>query len=193
MSKIYFNKYIQLTSNAFSENKLLKSCFIAMLMISFINSIFIHNAINREKTIIIPAGFEFAFEISKNKANDLYYKQMARYLINLRGSVDSGNINNKFSELLTFVHPTCFGKLKEELTNIAKEYEKYTSISHNVIMQENILIKVVDNKSMIVQGIKERIVGDAITKKTPVEYKIDFKIEEGRFWLLDIKENLKNA
>lgn len=193
MNKIRIDTFVQSTSNAFAENRILKICLVLIVGLTVVNTVQIRSAVKREKTIVMPAGIGYTFEISGRSANDEYFKQMARYLINLRGSIDASNVHAKFNELLLMAHPTRHGALRDELMALEKEFVKYASVAQHVTLKENEALTIEDNKKMVVRVTKERIVGNEITRKAEYDYMIEFVMEHGRFWLIDIKERAVNA
>jgi conjugal transfer pilus assembly protein TraE len=186
--KLRITKYLQASSNAFAENTLLKACFIVMLLATVINTVSMMRIIKNTRTIIIPAGLGFEFEIAGDSANDIYLKRMARYLVELKGNVTAANATEKFNELLSLTHPSRYGALRDQWMRQAQQLKQYPSISYYVTIDENKPIKVVANKTLYVHASKQRIVGQEIARKTPLQYRIDFMIEDGRFWLLNIQE-----
>ncbi|MFO1259327.1 MAG: TraE/TraK family type IV conjugative transfer system protein [Gammaproteobacteria bacterium] len=193
MSKIRIDKFLQSSSNAFAENRLLKICLVLIVGLTIVNTIQIRGAIGRERTVIMPTGVGYAFEISGNTANDEYFKQMARYVINLYGSIDASNVHAKFNELLMMVHPTRHGALRDELLAREKDFLRYASVAQHLSLKENEALRIQNNNKMVVRVIKESIVGSEITRRAEVDYMIEFVMEHGRFWLMDIKEKPINA
>lgn len=186
--KLRITKYLQASSNAFAENKLLKVCCVLTLLATVINTVnMIHLAKNKH-TIIIPAGLGFEMEISGDHANDLYLQRMARYLIELKGNISAANVENKTNELLIMVHASQYGLLRDRWIKEAEQIKKYPALSYVVTLKENKPITVENGRRLYIHADKQRIIGQKIARRTPLQYRIDFIIENGRFWLRDIQE-----
>lgn len=188
MNKIYLEKYLQKTSNAFAENRLLKIVVVTMLLVTLINTWITYSAVREEKTILLPLGTNMTFEVTALKANDSYLTHMARYIIDLFANIDQANIKGNFNELLTMVYPKEYGRLKEHFQQYAADFSRYPSIAYRTTLDDSKPIQVMGKKALLVHARKQHIVGDKLTRNEPVDYEISYCIEDGRFWLQNIKE-----
>lgn len=186
--RIRVKDYLQGSSNAFVEKNFYKFLMIGLFIITAINSVTIQQMEEKSRTILIPPSEDYRFEIKGSTADDAYLFKMARYIADTYADVEPGNVQYKLNELLTIAHTDSYQDLRDQFKKRVKLINRYKSISHHTVINESVPIKVIDKKQMIIKGHKYRIVGNIKRPKKGTELRIDYIIENGRFWLKGIEE-----
>lgn len=179
--------YMQESSNIFAENKLLRIVLVAMLVWSAINSVMLTDALADRVTIITPPDESYQFEITSNSANDTYLYRMARHVVFLAGNLTAATGRDQLNDLLRFIFPSNTAQYQEHFNTLAKEIERYPNITSLVELNGASSMKI-KGDVITIDVTKKRLIGDTVVKKERVRYKLTYKIEEGRFWVVDLKE-----
>lgn len=187
IDRVRVSAFMQESSNIFAENKLLRILLIAMIVWSAFNSIMLSNALDARTTIIMPPDGSYKHEVTNKKLDDSYLYKMARYIVFLTGNLTAATGRDQFNEVLQITHPTRYGEFQEHFRMLAKEIERYPNISYIIELDGSNGISVKGN-SITVTATKKRLVGNSITRKERMTYQIDFAVDNGKFWLMDMNE-----
>lgn len=195
------------SDNAFAQNKMLK----VMLGVIGVIGIAIYFQVAELKdsyraVIQFPMDSETA-EVTGRDASERYLMMAAEFFSALYFSATPATVDNEFSALLRFVHPTRFGVMQERLEKEAARLKElktastygdvdwsrgfkkiaYTGKEYNGITHANTLRFDVA-RSVFVGALSEPA---EIENRT---MSIDYVVENGKFYLLDIKlEEKKDA
>lgn len=184
--------YMQQASNVFAENRLLKIGFGVLLLMTVINSVIMFQLKDRQQTHIVPVGGQGNFVLAGNTASDDYLKAMAQYIVLMQGNVSPATAKQQFSELLSLYHPSVYGEAREHYKALSQRLEHYKSISYAVSIQgkQPVLLK---PGEIQVSALRKRIVSKQITHQEPLVYHIHYQIEQGRFWIKQVEEEVHDA
>jgi len=108
--------YDSLLVSAVSSNGFYKAVIAVLLFVLVLLVLFIKQSETKEKTIVVPTGFNQGFTVDGNDLSSEYVIQMSRYLLSLRESFNSKNANTQFNEFLTYLSPTIYGRFKQQTT-----------------------------------------------------------------------------
>lgn len=179
--------FLEKSSSVFTENKILKFCFVCMAVFSFFQWQAVNNLIASAKTIIVPTGSSYKMAIRNSSASSEYLQSMGRYITDLYGDVSVANVDYKYSELLKLSSSISFHKLKKDLSKRSLLIKRYPAISYSMEIDENAKSIFTEN-NLLLPVKKKRIVGDTMEKEQNIKLSIDYKINSGRFELISIKE-----
>lgn len=185
--KKFINHYLQDSSDLFAENKILRYAVALMLIVTLINSVSISNMKDSIVTHIIPVGAAHNFILSGSTANDDYLKSMSRYITHMVGNLTPATARQQFNELLTLWHPTTYSEYRDRFDKLADSLERYPSVSYHVVWDGAAPIKK-EGDSLRIGVIKKKIVGDTVSRKTALQIEINYVIEDGRFFIVSVKE-----
>ena len=108
--------YDSLLVSAVSSNGFYKSVIAVLLFVLVLLVLFIKQSESKEKTIVVPTGFNQGFTVDGNDLSSEYVIQMSRYLLSLKETFNSKNANAQFNEFLTYLSPTIYGFFKQQTT-----------------------------------------------------------------------------
>lgn len=177
--------YLNRASNVFAENRLLKVSLIILLIITIFNSYMLSRALTYQRTVIIPAGFNEKVELKGDSADDAYLRTFTRYVVNLMFSYSHATARAQFSELLLLYAPEAFPLASKAFYRLADEIE--TARVSSVFYIHSILTD--HGKKVIeVKGTEMKFIEDKKLESAPKEYLISYRVQNGTFQLLDVKE-----
>lgn len=181
------NPFMQASSNVFGENKLLKIVLIIIAIGVFMIYSSVNSFMSHQQTIIQPVGRADPYEIGNYTANEAYLFDMAETIVNLSGNLSARSVTDKFNMLLNLFHDSSHGRYQKHFKTLAEEVSKYSTISHIAELARPEPIFVLDNQ-MRIRVKKSRVVGTTV-KPHEIKYLlIDYTIENGRFWIMDMTE-----
>lgn len=180
---IFLNKY----SDLVLRHGALKVAVIALSVVCVYQQKHISDISSSQFTVITPATVTREMKISSSKADSAYMIEMSRMLVDLYASVSAGNVDKKFSELLKLAAPDTFPKLRERLKQRSDLIKRYSSISYYADLNDTPDIKFTSNE-LTINGVLRKVVGNDIERATPVTFLIKYRINFGKFELIDIIE-----
>ena len=107
-------KYDSRLVSATSNNRFLKVVILGLLFILVVLSLYIKQSEVKEKTIIVPTGFNQGFTIDGDDISAEYVIQMSRYLLSLKESFNPKNAAKQFDEFLGYLAPSIYGEFKQK-------------------------------------------------------------------------------
>lgn len=175
--------YMNRVSNTYAENRVLKFFIIVIGLTVFWNTIRIEEAVNRQRTILVPPVMTTPLEISGESASDRTIDAYARYVTGLIGNFTPSTARRQFDALLTLFTPESFQGMKTLLYDLADRIET-TQVTNAFFIQQ---VRVVPER-IEVRGINRQFSERASLGETMRTYLIDYRIINGRFSLIDISE-----
>lgn len=180
-----FNKFLQISSDLFAENRLLKFV-VVVLAVGFVWCAYKVNDIkDKVRTVVVPPHINSKIEISGSWTTESYIREYMRYMGALLWNYSPSTARNQFNELLPSWHPEAFVQAKERLYILASQIEQtgassafyINQIAHNA---ENNYVEVTGNRNLMLQNKTV----EAATKT----YFVAYKVENGRFWIVGVEE-----
>ena len=159
------------------------------------------NLENQQKTFIAPFGSQTGdMWVSGESANTNYITGMLRLIISDYGSISRGTMDAKFSELMSMVYPDRSEGMRQILKKRMERFKSFNTVSEiRELMSEVPRVitenpKDVDYKTSAPKIYRvsfmssvRQVIGDSLKPDKPEKMYVDYTIEEGRFWILDIK------
>ena len=181
---IFLNK----AANTKAQNRLLKLIVMVIGATVLVNTYLLHKYINSRRTVLIPPAMNSRVEILGDKASDEYIKEFTRYTLALILNYTPATARGQFDEALALYAPQVYQKVSKMLYDLADTIE----ITHtsNVFYISGISVN--SDRSLIeVKGLNTRFVQDRHSKSERKTYLIQYKIENGRFMILELSEKTR--
>lgn len=171
-----------------SQNLLLKIGFIALVIVTFLNYQSIETIKKQEKTLVIPMGLHSPYWVGDADADDKYLNYMGRLVASLYQNLTGATVQYQHRILLGMVHPSQFEPMRKKFMNIQKEVQK--SPRHAFYFKPIGLQIDRDGQRLILKGHRVRYFSDGIKPEVPIRIVVDYVIEQGRFFVMDVNDPL---
>jgi conjugal transfer pilus assembly protein TraE len=179
--------FIQSTSNVFGENRLLKILLGVMTVGVWMIYTSVQDFKEHQQTIVIPGGQRTPYEIRNYDASESYIFDMANYIVHLAGNASPSNVNDRLNILLGLFHESSYPRYQAHFKKLIVEIKRFKNISHMAELAYPDPLYVRENQLRI-RMKKSKVVGNTI-KPSVVNYLIvDYRIIDGRFWIMNMKE-----
>ena len=179
-------KYFEEKANYVYGARLLKFAVVVLLVVTVINIIIAIMAMQKQKVVVIPPSLSTQTFISASDASDEYLTAMARYIAALSISYNPAVARAQFNSFLQLVHPSVFPSYKSAFYALAEKIEAGKVSSAYYITSIKVDRK---NNSITLTGLLNQWTQDQqfITNETR-QYLIRYKISDGLFQILELKE-----
>lgn len=158
---------------------------VGSLLINLFQAALNLTLIGSHRTVIVPTGFQKEFWVSDSAASPSYLAEMARHVAFLVLNVSPETIDYNQQKLLQLVHPSAYGKLKNQMLSAKQE------LSDKKITTVIFITEVTADSSKL----NAQIVGDLVaymgeTRMPPQRktYQVRFDYSSGRLTLLGFEE-----
>lgn len=187
------------SDSVFAENKALKIILIVIGIIGVSLYMKVSDLEHSYRAVIHFPGSEEAAEIKGRSASDRYIMMAAEFFASTYFSATPATVDRQFSAIMTFVHPTRHGDLQTRLNDEADKLKRLKTVSTygsvdwgRGFTQEYIReYKNVSHSYRVRFDIARSIfVGASGGHPEDIERRsmaMDYVIENGRFWLLDLR------
>lgn len=170
-----------------AQNRLLGLAVVVMLIFNVMNWYSLQKAQAETNVTIVPIGGGQGMTIGNGKASEEYLRAMARYLTMMLGNYTAGTLRQQLQEVLDQFAPESVGEAQKSFEAIARQVERYPSIASRIRWSGQKPLKYTDSVIQV-QTIKERLVSGRVKDPKTVFYCIEYRIDETRFWVLNIRE-----
>jgi len=179
--------FIQSTSNVFGENRLLKILLSVMTVGVWLIYTSVQDFKNHQQTIVVPGGQRAPYEIRNYAASENYIFDMANYIVHLAGNASPSNVEDRLNILLGLFHESSYPRYQAHFKKLTAEIKRFKNISHIAELAYPDPLYVRENQLRI-RMKKSKVVGNTV-KPSVVNYLIvDYRIIDGRFWIMNMKE-----
>lgn len=152
-------------------------------------------------TIIVPYGSQSSdMLITGENANVEYLTSILRLIISDYGSVSKGTIDSKFANLQSMIYPARVEAMRVKLKQRLDYFKSFNTVSEVSELMNEIPRAITENPADIDYKVSvpkiyritftinvKKIIGDTMSPDKPQKMHVDYTINEGRFWILDIK------
>jgi len=180
---LFLNKY----SDFIARYWVVKVVIVCLSIVVIYQQTFIQELVNNRQTIVVPIGMTKEVKLTNNEADSAYIIEISRKVIDLYASVSAGNVDAKLSELLMLAAPEAFPVLKAKFRQRSDLIKRYSSISYYVQIPDVPKIEYT-SKEIRLNTVFRKIIGTEIDRGRTVTYRIDYRINFGKFQLIDINE-----
>lgn len=181
-------KFLSTIDGLTRQNRILGIALVLMLIWNVFNWGLAKSMQAKTTVVVIPIG-DHGLEIGAGKASDRYMRRMSRYVVSQLGSYTAASARTQYEELLELFPADRVGTVQNYFEKIATDIERFPSISSAVRWVGKAPLKYTDTRIQV-QADKQRLVNGAVTETTPTWYCMDYRIDEARFWLLNIEEKV---
>lgn len=179
-------RFLQITSNLFAENRVLKFVLAGTLVINVSCFIMLYFAVNSRITVLVPPVMNSRVVISGDVASDSYVRELARYISGLAFSFSPGTAWGQFNELLSLYSPTTMPEEKKIFYSLADTVVQTKTTTSFYIhgIKHDIAHKVIEVQGALNTYLDLQPAGSAEKKV----YIIEYTMKDGRFMILRIRE-----
>lgn len=179
--------YLNPVSKVYATNRLMKAILGLMLLFQILQ--YMDGRAMRqnwEQTLIPPCSSD-PYKISKTTASENYIVDMSHYIVSLWGNVSPASVDDKYSILLNMFSEESYPRYKDRLNEISQEIKKYSTISHLMDVHPQDPISINENH-LTIKIKRYKVIGSTVMPPTVGTLEIDFRIEGGRFKIVDMEE-----
>lgn len=180
--------FVHKASNIFAENRLLKFVTACLSLAVIFNSFIVYGAVKYQRIVLIPPKMTGTVEFVQGRPTDTYLRDTSRRIVNLAGTYSPPTARGQFEELLSYYAPESYPTASKEWYSLAGRVEE--SLVSSVFYLENITIK---KNTIEVFGDLKQFAGDTPLGKNSKTYLIDYRIQDGRFYIVSLKEKFANT
>lgn len=184
-----FNLFVQKTSNLFAERRLLRLIVFLIGGIQVFTCLLLVSVLDQQRTILVPVGNPARVSVSGSSADASYLREMGRYIAGLGLSYTPLTVRQQYAELLALFSPESFSWAQEQLYEAADTAE--TAAASSVFFIAD-MADHPEQKFVDIAGTRQMFVQDKKMDEQKLVYRLSYKIEEGRFWIVDFSEKEDN-
>ncbi len=177
--------FLQKTSNIFVQNRLLKFAIGVLGLAVIFNSAMVYRAVKYQRVILIPPTMTGTVEFIQGKPSDNYIRDISRKVVNLAATYSPPTARSQFEELLTYFAPESYPQASKSWYSLASRVEESQVSSVFYLMK----IEVTED-SIELFGNFIQYAGDTLLEKTSKTYLLDYRLQDGRFYIVSFKEKL---
>lgn len=179
-------KYLDTIDSALKNGRMLVVAFGISMAFNVLSWYAWYKAKAQTQVVIQPIGAE-GMQIGNGKADPRYMRRMARYITNQVGTYTAATARLQYQELLDLFPAEKVTGAAQYFDSLSADIERYPSIASQVSFAGNDAVKF--TKDIIqVRVMKERLVNGLVSDRKQVHYCLSYRIDEARFWLLNITE-----
>lgn len=184
-AKGFVNRFLLESENLRDENRLLKFLAVASFLAAFVLSIIVGFQSQRTRIIVAPfGGSSPELLIVGNQPSTEYIAAIARNIVSLTGTFTASSAEHQFNEVLKFVHPSVYDKLRDDWKTMVEGLRQYREVSFATYVMPQKPIEVYGNR-IRVTAQRSRFIGDRVAEDTGV-VEIGYVVENGRFWIKSV-------
>lgn len=161
------------------------------------------DSLSKQQTVVIvPYGAKSAdLLITGESASTGYIKMLSRLIVADWGTVSKASVDDKSAELLGLVYIDRVEEMRKKLNDRAKYFKQFNTISQSMEIASEQRFTITENPQgrlyetsaktiyqLEFTAVKTKYIGTVVKAPETVTFKIDYTVEAGRFWILDIQE-----
>lgn len=177
--------FLQKTSNLFAQNRLLKFSITVLALAVMFNSVMVYRAVKYQRVVLIPPTMTGTVEFIQGKPNDTYITDISRRIISLAASYSPPTARKQFDELLAHFSPESYPRAFKTWYSLASRIEE--SQVSSVFYLEKIEVS---DAAIEIFGNFKQFAGDTLIENSSKTYIIEYRLQDGRFYIVSFKEKL---
>ncbi|CSX09956.1 hypothetical protein FP371_24375 [Citrobacter freundii] len=199
-AKIHTSEAMNNNQKEISDRKLMKTLIVVTMIVSGLTYQKVNQLETKQKVVIVPYGAKSSeMLVTGESASTGYMRMFARLIITDYGSVSRASVDNKFAEILSLVYPDRVEALRVKLNERAKYFKQFNSVSQIMEIQDDQPMQIIENpeganyetsakvKYRFEFSVEQKkIIGEKTQPSETQKFKIDYTLEDGRIWILDI-------
>ncbi|MGB3209294.1 MAG: type IV conjugative transfer system protein TraE [Desulforhopalus sp.] len=179
------NLFLQKTSNLFVENRLLKFVIVILALAVAFNSFMVFRAVKYQRVVLIPPKMTGTVEFVQGRPSDNYVRDISRKIVSLATTYSPPTARAQFEELLPYYAPESYPEASKAWYSLASRVEE--SQVSSVFYLEKIKLQ---ESSIEIFGNLKQYAGNTPIENTGRTYLIDYRVQDGRFFLVSFQESL---
>jgi conjugal transfer pilus assembly protein TraE len=182
---VIFEKFKSEQYKIFLQNQKLTIALVAMVIANLILGVYILAFATNSRTVFLPSfNATQEFWVSGREVSASYLEQIARYISDVLWNVHLDNIKNVKPAILPLVPSDRRNEVDRAIT------QQLSYISDNAItrMFQPITIDYGERNVIYIRGLLKEMTGDIVALSKTTTLRIQYKIDNGRFWLLGVAE-----
>lgn len=180
--------FVQKASNLFVENRLIKFVIVVLALMVAFNSIMVFRAVKYQRVVLIPSKMTGTVEFVQGKPSDDYVRDISRKIVSLATTYSPPTARAQFEELLPYYAPESYPEASRAWYSLASRVEE--SQVSSVFYLEKIKL---NESSIEIFGNLKQYAGNTPIENTGRTYLIDYRVQDGRFFLVSFQELLTPA
>ena len=177
------NIFLQKTSNLFVENRLLKFIIVVLALAVIFNSFMVYRAVKYQRVVLIPPKMTGTVEFVQGRPTDNYTKDLSRRIVNLAATYSPPTARMQFEELLSYYAPESYPEASKAWYSLASRVEE-SQVSSVFYLEK---IKLGEDDIEIFGNLKQ-FAGDTLLENTSKTYLVNYRLQDGRFYIISFKE-----
>ena len=177
--------FVQQASNFFVENRLLKFVIVVMAMTVTFNSFMVYRAVKYQRVVLIPPNLTETVEFIQGKPTDTYMRDMSKKIVALATTYSPPTVRAQFEELLFYFAPESYPEASTLWYSLAGRVEE-SQVSSVFYLEKIKLVK----DSIEIFGNLKQFAGDTLLENSSKTYLIDYRLQDGRFYILSFQEKV---
>ena len=190
-SSFSIHRYIQGSSNLFEENRLLKFAIAGLFATMLVLAMVMYTSARNTRTIVVPFGAGGDLFVTGDTPSPAYLRLMTRIIVSLSSTYSAYSADTQFQELLKIVHPSAYNGLRDTFNVILDDLKTNPTLSIATYIRPEKPVTYTANE-VVVPIEKVRVIG-GVLRKFRGDLRLGYVIENGRFWLISLKEENFNA
>jgi len=182
------NLFVQKASNLFVENRLMKFVIVILALTVAFNSLMVFRAVKYQRVVLIPPKMTGTIDFLRGIPSDDYIRDTSRKIVSLATTYSPPTARAQFEELLLYYAPESYPEASKAWYSLASRVEE-SQVSSVFYLEE---IKLHDS-SIEVFGNLKQYAGNTPIENTGRTYLIDYRVQDGRFFLVSFQESLTPA
>ena len=182
------DKFVENWKNKEMENKLLKAVVLILAVGLVIEGALMIYFSSSFRTIVVPSYIDKKFYVEGDNASPEYIELMSKYAIDVLSNYTPETVEDRTREFLRFISPSHYEQISTQLLSVANESKAY-SISQYFIPQSLVM----KGNTINVIGFLRQFAQDKPIQHSRVEYKLTFKINNGRFQIITYEKTEKKS
>ena len=175
--------FVQQASNLFVENRLLKFVIVILCLAVSFNSLMVYRAVKYQRVVLIPPKMTGTVEFIRGQPTDNYMRDISRRIVTLATTYSPPTARAQFEELLFYFAPESYPEASKLWYSLAGRVEE-SQVSSVFYLEK---IKLAENAIEIFGNLKQ-FAGDTPLENTSKTYLIDYRLQDGRFYVVSLKE-----
>lgn len=179
------SRYLHEAENLLAENRLLKIVGVLSFLTALLMSIIVGLQARRTRVIVAPfGGASPDLLIVGDTPSTQYLSAIGRNVVSLTGTFTAATAETQFNEVLKFVHPSVYEKMRDDWKDLAESLRQYREVSFATYVIPQKPIEVFGDR-MRIAAERSRFIGEKVGSETGV-VEIGYVVEEGRFWITSV-------
>jgi conjugal transfer pilus assembly protein TraE len=181
-----FDKFKSEQYKVFIQNQKLTIALVAVIIVNLILGVYILTFATNSRTVFLPSfNATQEFWVSGREVSSTYLEQIGRYIADVLWNVSVDNAKNVKSAILPLAPSEYWNDVDRA---ISRQLSYITDNAITRVFHPTGIDYRSERNAIYVRGTLKEMTGDVVALNKTTTLRIQYKIENGRFWLLGIAE-----